>query len=178
MGIAPNISSLDFDMKPFSNIIGLLIILLLVMPIQSCIFLPKTVPQQDQDCLLATKSMTLHVHTSEALIDEAVDEMVGAIASDCHEPECLLVVAPIVAISVGSLVVSGSIVVTGNTIHWIEKQGRCQDSLTQQTLDGLTQAAKNMGGTVIRTSGELIDWFRSQPTGTPSPNEDTQLESN
>jgi hypothetical protein len=118
------------------------------------------------------------VHTSEALIDEAVDEMVDAIASDCHEPECLLVMAPVVAISVGSLVVTGSIVVTGNTIHWIEKQGRCQDSLTQQTIETLTQATKNMGGTVIQTTSELIDWFRSQSSSNPAPKEDTKLEVN
>jgi len=146
------------------------------IPMQNCIFLPKTVPQEDHDCLLATKSMTLHVHTSEALIDEAVDEMVAAIASDCHEPECLLVVAPIVAVSVGSLVVSGSIVVTGNTIHWLERQGRCQDTLTQQTLEGLTQAGKSMGGTVIRTGTELIDWFRGQSSDGPKPREDTNGE--
>ena len=155
-----------------------MMILVLVIPIQSCIFLPKTVAPEDQDCLLATKSMTLHVHTSEALIDEAVDEMVAAITSDCHEPECLLVVAPIVAISVGSLVVSGSIVVTGNTIHWLEKQGRCQDSLTQQALEGLTQAGKSMGGTVIRTGNELIEWFRGQSSQAPKPSEDTSVEDN
>ena len=118
------------------------------------------------------------MHTSEALIDEAVDEMVSAIASDCHEPECLLVMAPIVAISVGSLVVSGSIVVTGNTIHWLEKQGRCQGSLTQQTLEGLIQAGKSMGGTVIRTGTELIDWFRRQPSEAPNPKKDTKGERN
>jgi len=116
------------------------------------------------------------MHTSEALIDEAVDEMVAAVASDCHEPECLLVVAPIVAISVGSLVVSGSIVVSGNTIHWIEKQGRCQTSLTQQTIEGLNQAAKNMGGTVIQTCSELIDWFRNQSDTNPTPKEDIKVD--
>ncbi len=163
-------------MKPFSKLIGCLLVLLMLVPLQGCIFLPQTGPPVDQDCLLATKSMTLHVHTSEALIDEAVDEMVNAIASDCSEPECLLVLAPIVAISVGSLVVSGSIVVTGNTIHWLEKQGRCQDSLTQQTLEGLTQAGKSMGGTVIRTGSELIDWFREQSPEASDASEDTKVE--
>ncbi len=165
-------------MKPYPRLIGLLVVLMLSMPMQRCIFLPKTAPQVDQDCLLATKSMTLHMYTSEALIEEAVDEMVEAIASECQEPECLLVVAPIVAISVGSLVVSGSIVVTGNTIHWIEKQGRCPDSVTQQTLEGLNQTAKNMGGTVIQTGNQLIDWFRRQSSRAQTSSEEPKIEKN
>ena len=130
--------------------------------LQSCIVLPKTVPEENQECLLVTKSMTLDYHTSQEMIDETVDQMVQAIASDCHEPECLLVVAPFVAISVGSLIVSGSIVVTGNTIHWIEKQGRCQDSITQQVLAGLKRSAIEVGGSVVRTGSQLIDWFQKQ----------------
>ena len=107
--------------------------LLIIFLIQSCIFIPKTVPEENQECLLVTKNMTIDYYTSPELIDEAVDEMVNAISSDCHEPECLLLFAPFIAISVGSLIVSGSIVVVGNTIHWIEEQGRWGDSVKRQT---------------------------------------------
>jgi hypothetical protein len=137
-------------------------ILFITLLIQSCIVLPKTVPEEDQECLLVTKSMTIDYYTSPDMIDEAVDEMVHAISSDCHEPECLLVFAPLIAISVGSLVVSGSIVVVGNTIHWIEEQGRCDDSATRQTLNSLIISAKELGGHVINTGNELIEWFKKQ----------------
>jgi hypothetical protein len=148
--------------------------LLIIFLIQSCIVLPKTVPEEeDQDCLLATKSMTIDFKTSPEMIDEAVDEMIQALASDCHEPECLLVLAPIVAICVGSMVVSGSIVVAGNTIHWMEKQGRCDDSVTRQSLKGLNKSAVALGGTVINTSMELIEWFQGQESHS-EPTEDVQ----
>ena len=65
-------------------------LLIIMFLIQSCIVLPKTFPEEDQDCLLVTKSMTINFYSSPEMIDEVVDEMVQAIASDCHEPECLL----------------------------------------------------------------------------------------
>ena len=155
------------------RVVSLLLIMFLM---QSCIVLPKTVPRDDQECLLLTKSMTIDYYTSPDMIDEAVDEMVHALASDCHEPECLLLFAPLVAISAGSLVVSGSIVVAGNTIHWIEKQGRCDDSITQQAITGLITSIKNIGGSVINTSTALIEWFKKQTSSGEPPDENAQKE--
>jgi hypothetical protein len=144
----------------------LIIALLIFIPsiyITSCLFLPKTIPdEENQECLLVTKSMTIDYYTSPDMIDEAVDEMANAIKSDCHEPECLLLFAPLIAISVGSFIVSGSIVVVGNTIHWIEEQGRCDDSVTRQTLTEVISSAKKLGGMVITTCSELIEWFKRQ----------------
>jgi hypothetical protein len=143
--------------------------------ITSCLFLPKTVPdEEDQECLLVTKSMTIDYYTSPDMIDEAVDEMANAIKSDCHEPECLLLFAPLIAISVGSFIVSGSIVVVGNTIHWIEEQGRCDDSVTRKTLTEVINSAKKLGGTVITTCSELIEWFKKQASYSGQPDEDLQ----
>ena len=152
--------------------VSLIIILLLI---QSCIALPKTIPRENQGCLLLTKSMTIDYYTSPEMIDEAVEEMVHAFASDCHEPECLLVFAPIIAISAGSLVVSGSIVVAGNTIHWIEKQGKCDDSITRQTLAGLKNSLRELGGSVINTGSGLIEWFKKQATPGEQFEEDLQV---
>jgi hypothetical protein len=45
---------------------------------------------------------------------------------------CLLTIGLIVP--AGSFVVSGSIVVVGNTLHWLEYQGRCKDSFLNQQL--------------------------------------------
>ena len=110
-------------------------LLLIMFLIQSCIVIPKTVPEEEQKCLLVTKSMTIDYYTSPELIDEAVDEMIHAISSDCHEPECLLLFAPLIAISVGSFIVSGSIVVAGNTIHWIEEQGSYSEQPMEDTQE-------------------------------------------
>ena len=155
----------------FNKYVPFLLILFLV---QNCIVIPKTVSEEDQDCLLVTKSMTIDYYTSPELIDEAVDEMINAISSDCNEPECLLLFAPLIAISVGSFILSGSIVVVGNTIHWIEEQGRCDDSITRQTLGGLINSAKGLGGAVIKTGMELIEWFQEQGSHSEQPMENSQ----
>ena len=149
-------------------------LVLITFLIQSCIVIPKTVPEEDQECLLVTKSMTIDYYTSPDMIDEAVDEMVQAITSDCHEPECLLLLAPLITISVGSFIVSGSIVVVGNTIHWIEEQGRCDDSVTRQALTGLKSSAKKLGGTVIKSCSELVEWFKRQASHSEQFDENVQ----
>ena len=35
--------------------------------------------------------------------------------------------AGVIVVTAGSAVISGSIVVTGNTLHWLEYQGTCSD---------------------------------------------------
>jgi len=45
---------------------------------------------------------------------------------------CLLTVGLVVP--AGSFVVSGSIVIVGNTMHWLEYQGKCEDSFLRQQL--------------------------------------------
>jgi len=42
----------------------------------------------------------------------------------CHDDECL---AAALVISAGSVLVSGTIVLAGNTVHWLEYQGTCSD---------------------------------------------------
>jgi hypothetical protein len=50
----------------------------------------------------------------------------------------------------------------GNTIHWIEKQGACDDSVTQQTVSKLINSTKELGGWVVKTGDEFIDWLKKQ----------------
>ena len=46
----------------------------------------------------------------------------------CKNGDCsAAALAGVVAITAGSAVISGSIVLTGNTIHWLEYQGTCSD---------------------------------------------------
>ncbi len=37
------------------------------------------------------------------------------------------VLAGVIVVTAGSAIISGSIVVTGNTLHWLEYQGTCSD---------------------------------------------------
>jgi len=52
--------------------------------------------------------------------------------------------------------------VAGNTIHWIEKQGRCKDNATQRAVNDLVESEKKARGKLIQSGKQLIDWFNRQ----------------
>ncbi len=84
--------------------------LALAASLAACIAVP-VVDQAEPACQTYTRSMSL--------------KTVGMNNVNCRDEACL---AGVLAISAGSVLISGSIVLTGNTIHWLEYQGTCSDS--------------------------------------------------
>ncbi len=81
--------------------------------------------------------------------------------SHCGKPECLLYISLVaVAIPVTSFIVSGSIVVVGNTVHWLEEQGTCDVSMTQEAIDTLVESTESVGGVMVQTGSEFIRWVK------------------
>lgn len=129
----------------------------------ACVVVPKKVELSDQSCKLATRQLTLEVQGEPSgAVSEALEEMDRLSRVDCDEPACLLIFAPYITIGVGSSVISGSTMVVNNTVHWIEKQGRCDDSIVKSALSDLGQIAAKTGGFFITKSGDLIDWFKNK----------------
>lgn len=78
----------------------------------ACIVTPKTIDDvQHRDCRLVTRKWELET------------SVVGAGA--CINEAC---VAALLALPVVSGAISGSIVLVGNTLHWLEAQGRCSET--------------------------------------------------
>lgn len=131
---------------------------LLLIPtflVSGCI-VPEIDPKQEENCQLFTKELRLGMSVDENVISEGMSEAL----SSCHSPECLLAIPlAIIAIPVTSFIVSGSIVAVGDTLHWIEKQGRCSDSMTQKAIKTLVEEKAAEGGQGIESSVELFDWF-------------------
>ncbi len=77
-----------------------------------CVYLPHTTVAYDAECGILERRMTLQLH------------QVGYFAR-CQNEGCaeLLVLAG--AVSAVSAVISGSVVVAGKMVYWLEKQGRC-----------------------------------------------------
>ena len=124
--------------------IAICLVLILTLNLAACLFVPETTANKNNDCQLVTKKWSLEFKKVD--ISGRVDgEILVAIG----------------AVAVGSLVVSGSVVVVGNSIHWLEQQGFCDDSITQKTVDGFVSSLKNAGGYVVSTSEELLDWLNS-----------------
>ena len=86
----------------------------LALLVSGCFFYPTTVQYYDPGCELHARRMELQ---SKVMADMCTN-------AQGHEAAvgCLAVLAGVTA---GSAVVSGSIVVVGNSVYWFEKRGRC-----------------------------------------------------
>jgi hypothetical protein len=93
----------------------------LALALSACVYVP-VVDQNDaasSSCKTFTKTMSL----------ETI-ELHGNIADNgcVNNRDCAVgALAGVIVVTAGSAIISGSIVVTGNTLHWLEYQGTCSD---------------------------------------------------
>lgn len=101
---------------------SLTLILVCGLTLSSCAFYPTTVADENkQECKLISRQLTL----------KAISLGVPCQGDAASLSACLLALGVITG---SSAVVSGSIVLAGNTLHWLEKQGKCDDSFLRQAL--------------------------------------------
>lgn len=80
--------------------------------LSACLVVPRTVERYDPECQVVARHMDL----------ETVQ--IGYI-SGCSNQGCATLIVAAAATVTASAIISGSIVVIGNTVYWFEKQGRC-----------------------------------------------------
>ena len=83
--------------------------------VSGCVFYPRTVEYYDAGCDIKYRTLVL-------VTEEMKKDCSGQKLKDPNSEACF---ALVVAMSAGSAIVSGSIVVVGNTVYWLEKQGKC-----------------------------------------------------
>lgn len=135
----------------------LIIILIPSLTVTGC-FWAKIVPENIHECKLVTKKFTLVFSEKDG-----TDILQGTLSDHCEGDAraCLLAfTVAIVAIPASSFIVSGSIVVIGNTINWIEQQGRCKDSSIRTAINNLIESTKTIGGISIQSGKKIIKWFK------------------
>jgi len=105
------------------NIKKVLFLLVLSLVTTSCAFVPEVDKDQGyaKQCDMVTRKLNLASITLGHL-----DCGVGSGGDEA----CLAAIG--VAIPAVTLVVSGSIVVIGNTLHWVEYQGTCESGYVSQ----------------------------------------------
>ena len=74
-----------------------------------CVFVPRTVQVYDEDCQITSRQMVLDV------------QQIGTLGH-CHNEGCAAALVAIGAVAAVTAVVSGSVVLVGNVVYWIEKQ--------------------------------------------------------
>ena len=95
--------------------------------LSACVYVP-VVDEQDaasSRCKTYTKSMSL----------ETVEIHGNITANGCaNDRNCAVgALAGVIVVTAGSAIISGSIVITGNTLHWLEYQGTCSDGYLSKT---------------------------------------------
>jgi hypothetical protein len=85
--------------------------------LSSCLVLPKVDMNQPLPCPLVTRQVTLDV------------VQIASIES-CRGDACLMQLTAGGVIFAASAVVSGSVALVGNTLHWIERLGKCARQFT------------------------------------------------
>lgn len=94
---------------------------LIITLLTGCVYYP-TVDHSYDNCALITNRLELD-HTN-----------LNAVPSSCKDEECVAQLVVYAAVPATTFVVSGSIVVVGNVIHWMEKEGTCEDGFVRSTL--------------------------------------------
>lgn len=103
----------------------------LFLLLQGCVFLPQASRSPEYaDCDLVTRELDLAYVEGGSLFSDVFRQHHG-----CVNEACLAVLVALAAIPAGSFVISGSIVIVGNTVHWFEAQGRCEDGAVQYFSD-------------------------------------------
>lgn len=87
----------------------------LAFALSSCVVpVVDKVEATPSSCQTTTRSMSLQMADQNVFIH-----------GSCHDQACL---AAAITVFAGSAIISGSIVLTNNTVHWLEYQGTCSDS--------------------------------------------------
>ena len=77
-----------------------------------CVMVPHTVQTYDPECRTIARHMVLQPVQVAAL-------------GGCSNQGCVALLAAAGATAAVSAVISGSIMVIGNTVYWLERQGTC-----------------------------------------------------
>ena len=114
---------------------------LILLALTACVYAP--VYDEDADstsCRTVTRSLSLDM-TNLLNGGSGKSSDMGNMGSCQGGPYCAAfiagIVASVAAVSAGSFIISGSIVVSNNTIHWLEYQGTCRDGSLNQAKQKL-----------------------------------------
>jgi len=126
-----------------------LLLIGLIGSLSGC-FTAKTVDNpEDERCNLVTKQRELHY-------DSDLTNSLGK----GGDPRAMLPI--LVGSAPVSFIVSGSIVMVGNAVHWIEKTGKCSDKDVQKYSETKTKEAEAKGGKVVKSPKNFSDFLKNR----------------
>jgi hypothetical protein len=101
----------------------LMFLFIIITSLSACAVYPKTKHDLDNArCQLHTKKFSL----------DATSIKTKCSSGSAHGGALCIAVMGLVGVT--TAVVSSSVVILGNTVHWIEKQGKCSDSFLNRKI--------------------------------------------
>lgn len=88
---------------------------LLALLLSGCVYTPQLVTRYDEDCDIEFRQLALTIQQMQAINP----------GTSCSGKECLALLTAQILLVPASAIVSGSIVLVGNTVFWMQKEGRC-----------------------------------------------------
>lgn len=85
---------------------------LALLLLSSCVYMPETSVRYDPKCGVYERKMTMQPY------------QVGSLMG-CRDEGCVTGLVAAGVISAATAVITGSVVVVGNVVYWLEKQGQC-----------------------------------------------------
>jgi hypothetical protein len=123
----------------------------LVILLSSCAFVPRVSDNQiyANKCQMHTRHLTLGAEDLGAL-------NCGSSGNNESAEACMIAFGVVVPVS--TFIVSGSIVVAGNTLHWLEYQGSCEGS-------DLSRGIKRLKLSLNKNKNQPDDSYSEEPNG-------------
>jgi len=124
--------------------------LLLAVMLNACVFTPVVDERVVDGCTLKTKRWT--IKTWSAVTERDIkDQCRGDVAN------VLCAVAALVGTgtAVVSGIVSGSVYLVGNSVHWLEAQGKCDDGLLNRARKSFADPLEDDGAIAINNDEQL-----------------------
>lgn len=88
---------------------------LLALVLSGCVYTPQLVTRYDERCDIEFKQMTLTTQQLQVINP----------GPTCADKDCLALIAGQILMVPASAIISGSIVLVGNTLFWMQKEGQC-----------------------------------------------------
>jgi len=136
--------------------------LLLFSLLSGCAVVPKFSDKEvPVNCQVFTKSVELDFISG--------DGDLGSV--HCEGNACGAVLLLAAGVFVASAVVSSSIYVVGNTAHWLEKTGRCDDEeLVSSEVTEFSDTVTAIGGEKVESEQDLNEIIKQQESDIESVN--------
>ncbi len=122
-------------------------IIISVFYLAGCVYYPKVNKMQKAKCELVTKKLKIDKTTLDPAISSPSD-LFG-----------FLIVGGLIAAT--TIAVSGSIMIAGNTIHWIEQEGTCDGGIIKNAIGNLSDSLQSVGGWFASSKDKFLGWINT-----------------